>query len=128
MALNLLPDSLKSQLVFPCIDDTMVPKFGRKFEDVSKLFDHAAYNGSNYLIGHCFESLMLCVPVWNKGKVVYPAVPLGYHMGQKSESKLELAADMVRLDLIGNARSDSVLYDFSPHRLGGKEDRQNMGV
>lgn len=152
LALNLVPDSLKSQPVFLCIDDTMVSKFGRKFEDVSKLFDHAAHNGSNYLNGHCFVSLMLCVPVWNKGKVVYLAVPLGYRMWQKSESKLVLAAGMVRqvmpefqkkknviilcdswyvkqnlvsiveeyqnLDLIGNARSDSVLYDLAPEPTG----------
>ncbi len=28
--------------------------FGKKFEDVSKLFDHAAHNGSNYLNGHFY--------------------------------------------------------------------------
>ena len=44
MALKLIPDKLSSQPVFLCIDDTMVPKFGKKFEDVSKLFDHAAHN------------------------------------------------------------------------------------
>lgn len=154
LALSLIPDSLKSQPVFLCIDDTMVSKFGRKFEDVSKLFDHAAHNGSNYLNGHCFVSLMLCVPVWNNGKVVYLAVPLGYRMWQKAASKLELAADMVRqvmpefqekknviilcdswyvkknlvtiveeypnLDLIGNARSDSVIYDLAPAPTGRK--------
>ncbi|MCF2705623.1 hypothetical protein I6E91_27380, partial [Enterocloster clostridioformis] len=49
LALKLIPDSLKSQPVFFCIDDTMISKFGRKFEDVSILFDHAAHNGSNYL-------------------------------------------------------------------------------
>lgn len=152
LALGLIPQSLMSQPVFLCIDDTMVSKFGRKFEDVSKLFDHAAHNGSNYLNGHCFVSLMLCVPVWNHKKVVYLAVPLGYRMWQKSESKLELAASMVRqvmpefqekknviilcdswyvkknlvsiveeyqnLDLIGNARSDSVIYDLAPERTG----------
>mgnify|MGYP002526309696 CR=1 FL=1 len=152
LALNLVPDFLKSQPVFLCIDDTMVSKFGRKFEDVSKLFDHAAHNGSNYLNGHCFVSLMLCVPIWNNRKVIYLAVPLGYRMWQKSISKLELAADMVRqvmpefqekknviilcdswyvkqnlvsiveeypnLDLIGNARSDSVLYDLAPEPTG----------
>lgn len=96
LALNLVPGFLKSQPVFLCIDDTMVSKFGRKFEDVSQLFDHAAHNGSNYLNEHCFVSLMLCAPVWNKGKVVYLAVPLGYRMWQIKESKLELAADMVR--------------------------------
>ena len=146
MALNLIPKNLESQPVFLCIDDTMVSKFGKKFEDVSKLFDHAAHNGSNYLNGHCFVSLMLCVPVWSRGRISYLAVPLGYRMWQKKESKLELAASMIRqvmpefrekknviilcdswyvkqnlvsiideyenLDLIGNARSDSVIYDL----------------
>ena len=42
ITLRLVPDSLKTQPVFLCIDDTMVPKSGTKFADVSKLFDHAA--------------------------------------------------------------------------------------
>ena len=53
----------------------MISKFGRKFEDVSKLFDHAAHNGSNYLNGHCFVSLMLCVPIWSNRRIAYLAVP-----------------------------------------------------
>ena len=152
MALNLIPEKLQSQPVFLCIDDTMVSKFGKKFEDVSKLFDHAAHNGSNYLNGHCFVSVMVCVPVWNKGRIHYLSVPLGYRMWQKKESKLELAASMIRhvmpvfhekknviilcdswyvkknlvsiideyenLDMIGNARSDSVIYDLPPQRTG----------
>ena len=73
LALGLGPDNLKSQPVFLCIDDTMVSKFGKKFEDISKLFDHAAHNGSNYLNGHCFVSVMLCIPVWNK--IRYPIFP-----------------------------------------------------
>lgn len=95
-ALHLIPDLLKTQPVFLCIDDTMVTKFGTKFENVSKLFDHAAHNVSNYLNGHCFVSLMLCVPVWKHNKISYLAVPLGYRMWQKKESKLQLAASMVR--------------------------------
>ena len=152
MALKLIPEKLDTQPVFLCIDDTMVPKFGKKFEDVSKLFDHAAHNGSSYLNGHCFVSVMVCVPVWNKGRIHYLSVPLGYRMWQKKESKLELAASMIRhvmpvfhekknviilcdswyvkknlvsivdeyenLDLIGNARSDSVIYDLPPQRTG----------
>ena len=39
---------------------------------------------------------MLCVPVWNRDKVSYLSVPLGYRMWQKKESKLELAASMIR--------------------------------
>ena len=152
ITLKLIPDSLQTQPVFLCVDDTMVSKFGTKFENVSKLFDHAAHNGSNYLNGHCFVSVMLCVPVWNGDKVSYLSVPLGYRMWQKKESKLELAASMIRqvmpefhskdhviilcdswytkqnlvsivdeypnLDLIGNARIDSVMYDLAPAQTG----------
>lgn len=152
MALNLIPHNLGTQPVFLCIDDTMVSKFGKKFENVSTLFDHAAHGGSNYLNGHCFVSLLLCVPVWNKGRISYLSVPLGYRMWQKKESKLALAAAMVRhvmpefrskknviilcdswytkkelisvidefpnLDLIGNARSDSAVYELPPCPTG----------
>ena len=154
MALKLIPEPLESQPVFLCIDDTMVPKFGKTFENASKLFDHAAHNGSNYLNGHCFVSLMLCIPVWNNHKVVYQAVPLGYRMWQKKDTKLNLAASMVRrvmpefrakknvvilcdswyakkdlvcvvneysnLDIICNARCDSVIYDLAPKPTGKK--------
>lgn len=154
LALRLVPAGLRSQPLFLCIDDTMVSKFGKKFEDVSKLFDHAAHNGSNYLNGHCFVSLMLCVPVWKLDRISYLAVPLGYRMWQKKESELELASAMVcqvmpafstqknviilcdswyvkhnlvsvvdeygNLDLTGNARADSVMYDLPPRPTGRK--------
>lgn len=96
MALSLVPRSLRSQPVFLCIDDTMSTKFGKKFENVSLLFDHAAHNGSSYLNGHCFVSLMLCVPVWKGRRVSYLSVPLGYRMWDKETSKLNLATCMVR--------------------------------
>ena len=97
---------MKTHPVFLCVDDTMVSKFGKKFENVSKLFDHAAQNGSNYLNGHCFVSIMLCVPVLDHDKISYLSVPLGYRMWQPN------------LDLIGNARIDSVKYDLAPERTG----------
>lgn len=96
MALRLTPEKLQSQPVFLCIDGTMVPKSGKKFEGVPNLFDHAAHNGSNYLDGHCLVSVMLCVPVWDKGRTHYLSVPLGYRMWQKEEPKPELAASMAR--------------------------------
>ena len=108
-ALNLIPLDLGSQPVFLCIDDTMVPKSGKKFEDVSKLFDHAAHNGSNYLNGHCFVSIMLCVPVWNQNRIRYVSLPLGYRMWLGSESKLKLAASMVRQAMPEPARKKNVI-------------------
>ena len=96
VALRMIPDSLATQPIFLCVDDTMVAKAGTRFENVSKLFDHAAHNGSNYLNGHCFVSIMLCTPVWKNDRVSYLSLPLGYRMWQKKESKLELAASMIR--------------------------------
>ena len=109
LALRLVPADLRSQPLFLCIDDTMVSKFGKKFEDVSKLFDHAAHNGSNYLNGHCFVSLMLCVPVWDRDRISYLAVPLGYRIWQKKESKLELASAMVRQVMPGFSAQRNVI-------------------
>lgn len=150
ITLKLIADSLQTQPIFLCVDDTMVSKFGTKFENVSKVFDHAAHNDSNYLNGHCFVSVMLCVPAWNGDKVSYLSVPLGYRMWQKKGSILELAAFMIRyvmpdfhskdyvfilcdswytkqnqvsivdeyLNLIGNARIASVIYDLAPVHTG----------
>ena len=83
LALCLVPPDLGSQPLFLCIDDTVVSKSGKKFEDVSKLFGHAAHNGFNYLNGHCFVSLMLRVPVWHQRRISYPAVPLVPYVAEK---------------------------------------------
>lgn len=99
IALSLIPEYLRTHPVFLCIDDTMVAKFGKKFVNVAILFDHAKHNGVNYLNGHCFVSLMLCIPVWlnKEDKIRYISIPLGYRMWEKdSSTKLDLAADMVR--------------------------------
>jgi len=96
LALSCIPRSLKGSAVFLSIDDTMVEKYGTKFQACSKLFDHAAHNGSSYLNGHCFVSVMLHVPLMSEDGTVYLSVPLGYRLWTKELSKLELAADMVR--------------------------------
>ena len=97
IALSIISEDLKALPVFLCIDDTMVEKFGKKFSCVSKLFDHAAHKGKNYLNGHCFVSLMLCIPVWEQQTISYKGIPLGYRMWKKDATKLTLAADMVKL-------------------------------
>lgn len=95
IALKIIPENISYHPIFLCLDDTIVPKSGKKFENVSNLFDHAAHNGSSYLNGHCFVSLMLCVPVRKKRKVSYLSIPLGYKMWDKTKTKLVLAAEMV---------------------------------
>lgn len=88
--------SLKDSAVFLSIDDTMVEKYGTKSQACSRLFDHAAHNGSNYLNGHCLVSIMLHVPFLSANGTIYLSIPLGYRLWTKELSKLELAADMVR--------------------------------
>lgn len=96
LALSLIPENLKNEPVFLCTDDTVMPKSGTKSGDVAKIYDHVAHGGSNYLNGHCFVSLMLCIPVWHGNKISYLSVPLGYWLWNGKASKLELAAEMVR--------------------------------
>ena len=95
IALNLISGFYANEPVFLLIDDTVIPKFGCKFESVSKLFDHSSHTGSKFLNGHCFVSLTLCIPVSRNRKIHYMSIPLGYKMWQKEKSKMALAADMV---------------------------------
>lgn len=112
-ALRAVPESLESQPLFLSIDDTMVEKEGEKFELRSKLFDHAAHNGSNYLNGHCMVSILLSFPVMADGSIRYLSVPLGYRLWDKKQTKLEIAAEMVRQAMagIGQGRQVFLLCD-----------------
>ena len=75
-AMGVVPDSLEAQPLLLSIDDTMVEKFGKKFELCSKLFDHATHNGSNYLNSHCMVSILLSFPVLKDSRIQYLSVPL----------------------------------------------------
>lgn len=95
LALKLLPTNINQPIILS-IDDTMVEKYGSHFAYRSKLFDHAAHNGTNYLHGHCFVSLLLSIPILDNGKERYIHIPVGYRMWTKEKSKLDMAADLVR--------------------------------
>ena len=94
-ALSLLPANCQQAMIL-AIDDTLIEKYGEKFAYRSKLFDHAAHNGSNYLNGHCFVSLLLSTPVEDATGRRYLSFPLAYRMWTKVQSKLEMARDLVR--------------------------------
>jgi len=160
-ALKTVPAQLETQPLFLSIDDTMVEKKGEKFELRSKLFDHAAHNGSNYLNGHCMVSILLSFPVLSDGSIRYLSVPLGYRLWDKIQTKLEIAAEMVRnamdcigldrqvfllcdswypkgcvaglvneyhnLDIICNARIDTVMYNLPPERTGKRGRPKKYG-
>ena len=87
--LNLISDPTAP--IYLVLDDTLIDKFGKHFEKVKLLFNHANHSGNPYENGHCFVSLTLCVKVKNE----YIAVPLGYKMWTGEKSKLEIAADFI---------------------------------
>ena len=107
IAISLIPENLSKQSVILSIDDTMIEKFGEHFECRSRLFDHAAHNGSSYLNGHCMVSLMISVPLMIGDKIWYISIPVGYRMWTKEETKLKMAADLVKLAMkeIGKDRN-----------------------
>ena len=102
-ALSLPPSEGKDALILS-VDDTLTEKFGEKFEYWGKLYDHAAHNGSKYLNGHCFVSLMLSIPLKAAGE--YVSFPAGYRMYTKEQSKLEIAAELIRdaMEVFGSTR------------------------
>jgi len=160
-ALKAVPVHLAAQPLFLSIDDTMVEKEGDKFELRSRLFDHAAHNGSNYPDGHCMVSILLSFPVLADGSIRCLSVPPGYQLWDKKQTKLEIAAEMVRhavdaigpdrqvfllcdswypkgcvaglvdeynnLDIICNARIDTVMYGFPPGRTGKRGRPRKYG-
>ncbi|MDE6971067.1 MAG: transposase [Eubacterium sp.] len=160
-ALKAVPVHLAAQPLFLSIDDTMVEKEGDKFDLRSRLFDHAAHNGSNYPDGHCMVSILLSFPVLADGSIRCLSVPLGYQLWDKKQTKLEIAAEMVRhavdaigpdrqvfllcdswypkgcvaglvdeynnLDIICNARIDTVMYGFPPGRTGKRGRPRKYG-
>ena len=100
LAYSLIPTALQNEPVFLSVDDATVPKFGKKFDAVSVLHDHACHTGKPYVNGHCFVSLPLSVPVLSQHAggallIHYLAVPVGYRMWTKERTKLELAGDLI---------------------------------
>ena len=112
-ALRVVPSQLLTQPLFLSIDDTMMEKKGEKFEFCSKLFDHAAHNGSNYLNGHCMVNILLSFPILTDDSIRYLSIPLGYWLWDKKQTKLENATEMVRhaLDKIDPARQVFLLCE-----------------
>lgn len=100
LACCLILAALQNELVFFSVDDTTVAKFGKNFDAVSLLHDHACHTGKPYVNGHCFVSLTMSVPVLNQCEgnaplIRYVAVSVGYQMWTKERTKLELAGDLI---------------------------------
>jgi len=95
------------QPIILAVDDTIVEKFGESFEYCGKLYDHAAHDDRLYVNGHCFVSLMLSVPIRDGNNCRYISIPVAYRMWDKEETKLAMAAKLVRsaMKIIDNKQS-----------------------
>ena len=83
IAISLIPEELKQfATVFLTTDDTLQSKFGKKFDCCLHLFDHTSKNGTTYLDGHCFVTLVI-------------NIPLGYKLYDKVKTKLQLTAELI---------------------------------
>lgn len=97
IALSLIPEEIKTKItIFLITDDTLQAKFGDKFDCYAKLFDHTKHDGTCYLNGHCFVSLVISIPILFLGKIRYITLPVGYKLYDKSETKLEMAGKMIQ--------------------------------
>lgn len=94
--LSLLPSESKNRIVFLSIDDTILEKFGKKFEHIRILFDHSSHDSNKYKNAHCFVALMLSIPVKIGFKFFIISIPVQLRMWVKDEkTKHEIAAEMV---------------------------------
>lgn len=62
LVLSCAPPFLKDSAIFLFINDTIAEKYDTKFQGGSKLFDYTTHDGSNYLNGHCFISIISHMP------------------------------------------------------------------
>lgn len=144
-ALNLISDTCAP--IFLALDDTLIAKVGKHFEKVKLLFNHADHSGKPYVNGHCFVSLTLCIKVkseyvaipigykmWagEKSKLEIASDFIDEIMPQLEGRKVVLTFDAwyakkelinralqhKNLEIICNVRSDTVMYELPPDRIG----------
>jgi len=98
LAVSLIPKEMQQYVtIFLTTDDTLQAKFGKKFDCYFKLFDHTNKNGTAYLDGHCFVSLVINVPIFMGRRVRYLSIPVGYRLYDKQQSKLQMAASLINV-------------------------------
>ena len=98
-ALSIVPEALRQEPILLSVDDTTIAKWGKHFDGVGILYDHAKHDGKSYFNGHAFVSLTMSIPVLheNAGKpqIRHVAAPIGYVMSNGETSKLTLACKLL---------------------------------
>ena len=95
LAVSLIPEELADLPIFLAIDDTLQEKFGTRFECYQTMFDHSKHNGTNYLKGHCFVAMTICIPVLIGKDIRYFHIPVGHRLRKDGENKLKIASTLI---------------------------------
>ena len=53
-ALAIVPEALRQEPILLSVDDTTIAKWGKHFDGVGILYDHAKHDGKSYFNGHAF--------------------------------------------------------------------------
>ncbi|WP_017867914.1 IS701 family transposase, partial [Ligilactobacillus pobuzihii] len=102
-----LTELLKQYPILFLVDDTLQPKFGKKFEHVKVLHDHARHLGKEFVNAHDFVTLAVAFPMRAPAEprsVQYLMVPFACRMYQpEGDSKLKMAANLAEqaLKIVG---------------------------
>ena len=69
--------------------------------------------GQNSFVLDSRKPIMLSIPVFDQGKIRYLSFPIGYRMWTKEQTKLAMAADMVKeiMEIIGTERNVCLCCD-----------------
>lgn len=98
-ALAIVPEALRQEPILLNVDDTTIAKWGKHFDGVGILYDHAKHDGKSYFNGHAFVILTMSVPVLHENageqQIRYVAVTIGYVMSNGEASKLTLACQLL---------------------------------
>ena len=98
-ALAIVPEALRQEPILLNVDYTTIAKWGKHFDGVGILYDHAKHDGKSYFNGHAFVILTMSVPVLHENageqQIRYVAVPIGYVMSNGEASKLTLACQLL---------------------------------
>ena len=94
-------------------DDTLVEKFGTKFEYYSTLFDHTERNGTSYVNGHCFVSTIAKIPLSRNNTKQYETIQIAHRMWTGDNTKIDIAKELLSrcIDIVGKEKRIYVEFD-----------------
>ena len=118
-ALAIVPEALRQEPILLSVDDTSIAKWGKHFDGVGILYDHAKHDGKSYFNGHAFVSQLLdeVMPILEKRQVI-----LLFDSWYAKRELLAHALSYPNLNVTCNARHDTAMFEL-PDSTAGRRGR-----